>query len=265
MVTRVVKVRWQPKRKGPGSSKDAVARALAQAKVHSADPPAAFALPAFSRGGMRRSAALFHDRALRSLEVLAQVPDEKTMQFRLDVCCALDIVWDDYDAAIALHLPRCASQLRQIASQAVKLQECLRAGGAGVHRYLFAAWPDDAPVSLVDCERICEFLVTVAIDAAVGASGGWRTKSLPKHRPAGSGNRRLRSFVGRLLLAVERSGGGQLTANKNYERGSLFDGMELLRPFLPPGMVTKRLPYATLAKLKTEWTKNSQIEREKVD
>jgi hypothetical protein len=214
-----------------------------------------------SKGSTRKSAALFHDAALHELQALAQVPNEKTTQFRLDICCALDIVWNDHDARIALGLPRCTSRLRQIARQAAKLQEDLRASGAGVHRYLFAAWPDDAPVSLVDCERTCGYLATVAAEAAIGASGGWRTKPRPKHRPVGSGNWRLRLFVSRLLLAVERAGGIQLTADKNYKQGSLFDGMKLLRPFLPPRMLAKPLPYATLAKLKTEWTKNSRNER----
>ena len=41
-----------------------------------------------SKGSARKSAALFHDAALRDLQALAQVPNEKNTQFRLDVCCA---------------------------------------------------------------------------------------------------------------------------------------------------------------------------------
>jgi len=253
--------RSQKAKSASPKGRDAQARARALALLHGADAPAAFILSAFSDGRARNGATLFHDAAMGRLQALAEVPDKKTVRFRLDVCCALDIVWADHDAKLALGLPRCGSQLRQIAAQASKLQERLRAGGAGVQRYLFAAWPEDASISLIDCVRMCELLATVAADAACGASGGWRTKSPPKHRPVGSGNWRLRFFVSRLLLAVERAGGIQLTANKNYQRGSLFKTMELLRPFFPPRMLGKPLPYATLAKLKAEWTKNSRNAR----
>jgi hypothetical protein len=165
------------------SSKDGVARVLPQAVQHDSDSPPALKLSESSKGEARKRAALLNDVVLRDLQILTQIPDEKAMQFRLDVQCALDIVWDDYDARAALAEPRCASRLRQIAGQAAKLQQSLMSGGAGVHRLLFAAWPNEAAVSLIDCERMCEFLAEIAADAAVGAVGGWRNRPRAAHRP----------------------------------------------------------------------------------
>jgi hypothetical protein len=58
-------------------------------------------------------------------------------------------------------------------------------------------------------------------------------------------------FVRRLKLVVSESG-GELALDQNYDKGTLIDALDLLKPHLPKGVVPDRLPLGTLKKLKAD-------------
>jgi hypothetical protein len=62
--------------------------------------------------------------------------------------------------------------------------------------------------------------------------------------PIGAGS--FKQFVLRLLWDI-RTVGGELTLDKNRNTGTLLKVLKLLAPYLPPGLVPKRLPLSTLA------------------
>jgi hypothetical protein len=61
-------------------------------------------------------------------------------------------------------------------------------------------------------------------------------------------SRSLVEFVFRLLLDV-RAAGGRLTLDKNTGGGTLVKALDLLRPHLPPGLIPKKPPLSTLARI----------------
>jgi hypothetical protein len=62
-------------------------------------------------------------------------------------------------------------------------------------------------------------------------------------------------FIRHILLFTAEYG-GELTFDKNFQKGTLIDVLELLRPHLPKGVVPNVLPYGTIQKIKTKFLKN---------
>ena len=70
-------------------------------------------------------------------------------------------------------------------------------------------------------------------------------------------------FVCALLITTRRSG-GRFTLEKNIRTGTLIDAIKLLTPYLPEGVVPKRLPSSTLQRLKT-WCDQILIDHEDLE
>jgi hypothetical protein len=60
------------------------------------------------------------------------------------------------------------------------------------------------------------------------------------------------------LLGAARDHYGEFTLDKNYQSGTLLQALNILRPHLPKGLVPNALPFGTIQKLKTEF---SRLER----
>jgi hypothetical protein len=77
-----------------------------------------------------------------------------------------------------------------------------------------------------------------------------RPQGRPRHGPFSQiSSQNLTEFTLRLLLEV-RAAGGRLTLDKNTGTGTLVDALTLLRPHRP-GLIPKKLPMSTLARVKT--------------
>jgi hypothetical protein len=78
-------------------------------------------------------------------------------------------------------------------------------------------------------------------------------KSGPRKRGRRTGDVKdlsFRQFVHYLLVVTEKWCGGDLTVDKNNESGSLIETIEILRPYLPPGVVPIILPVQTIQRVK---------------
>ena len=62
----------------------------------------------------------------------------------------------------------------------------------------------------------------------------------------------FRQFVHYLLVVTEEWCGGNLTLDKNYEKGTLIDAIKLLAPYLPARVVPNILPLQTIQRVKTK-------------
>ena len=62
-------------------------------------------------------------------------------------------------------------------------------------------------------------------------------------------------FIRHILLFTTEYG-GKLTFDKNSQKGTLIDALELFRRHLPKGVVPNVLPYGTIQKIKTKFLKN---------
>jgi hypothetical protein len=60
----------------------------------------------------------------------------------------------------------------------------------------------------------------------------------------------FRQFVHYLLVVTEQWCGGTLTLDKNYEKGTLIEAIEVLRPYLPELAVPSPLPLETIQRVK---------------
>jgi hypothetical protein len=69
-------------------------------------------------------------------------------------------------------------------------------------------------------------------------------------RPGAVANRVCENFVGRLLLAAERSG-GRLSLEKNIGKGSLIEALHILRAHLPQDVMPSVPSHSTLQRIKS--------------
>ena len=73
----------------------------------------------------------------------------------------------------------------------------------------------------------------------------------------------FQNFVCALLILTSRAL-GRFTLEKNIRTGTLIDAVKILAPFLPDGIVPKRLPTSTLQRLKT-WCEQIIIDQDDLE
>ena len=100
---------------------------------------------------------------------------------------------------------------------------------------------------------------------------GWQAYSVPpsanrrpqvgSRSPSRRGRRRetgshpiFQDFVFELLNVAGSFGGG-FSFDKNYETGTLLEAIEVLKPYLPPGVVPKVIPLPTIQRIVTRYRK----------
>lgn len=95
--------------------------------------------------------------------------------------------------------------------------------------------------------------MATAADAAKHFAARWVSQS--HGRPIGTGKSGI--VIPRLIAHLEfaaRADGGGWTLNKNYERGTLIDVLDALKPYLPESLRPKngRHPYGSYQKILTQ-------------
>jgi hypothetical protein len=60
------------------------------------------------------------------------------------------------------------------------------------------------------------------------------------------------------LCRVAAELGGEFKLDKNYQRGTLVQALELLRDHLPKGLIPKALPFGTIQKIKSDFSRYRQ-------
>jgi hypothetical protein len=67
-------------------------------------------------------------------------------------------------------------------------------------------------------------------------------------------NRAFQDFIRGLFLAAVRAG-GRYTLEKNIQKGTVIEAIDILAPYLPDGFVPKNLPFSTLQRIKNTVSK----------
>jgi len=110
-----------------------------------------------------------------------------------------------------------------------------------------------------------EFLQTVSriddlFSTAIGKSSplmpGSATLRNNKGRRKGAANDPMFEVLIRHILLFTAEAGGELSLDKNYRKGTLINVLNILRPHLPKGVLPNVLPYGTLQRIKTKFSKD---------
>jgi hypothetical protein len=101
-------------------------------------------------------------------------------------------------------------------------------------------WPIAEVESGID--RFCEW---------VGSTETARPRPRRQGRPTGAVKDSVFQVLVRELLQAAETAGGRLTLQKNANRGTLIDALNMLALHLPDGLVPAALPLSTLQRIKT--------------
>jgi hypothetical protein len=178
---------------------------------------------------------LQHDDVMRRLADLARVPKTEGAQenFSRLIVRTLSGVWSDFELSTrypAWKNPR----PRDAASEEL---------AARTWRYLRHA----SGLSERDLEELFWPLE--------GDSEQIQPQAHRRGRPRGTvKNRAFQVFVRGLFLAAVRAG-GRYTLEKNIQKGTVIEAIDILAPYLPDGFVPKNLSFSTLQRIKSRLPK----------
>ena len=191
---------------------------------------------------------------------IACVPVEEREPFFCDcICGAVKMVWDrDRRATTSSSGPA----LLQAAKAARNLYEAvcnLNKEDRDWVEKLLAQEPSNFQEQLRNFPHaawLLAFLFSNAIGRSIplisansGSSGKLR------RRPGTVNDMTFQVFVRHLLL-IATEAGGEFTLDKNSNKGTLIDTLNILRPHLPKGLVPNVLPVGTLQKIKSKYLKS---------
>lgn len=200
-------------------------------------------LPNQSRGGLPTPVRLH-------LADLASVPDERREEFYDVIQMPVRLVWELDRRALGTE-PR--KPLLRAAAAARALHEAFNELDQDDREWIekLRTKSPQFRTALPALPRTVDTLAHL-LSISVG-------KALPQVRGGASqrGRRRgdikdlaFRQFVHFLLLVTEQWCGGDLTFDKNYEKGSLLEALKVLRKYLPQGVVPSHLPLMTIQRIK---------------
>jgi hypothetical protein len=181
---------------------------------------------------------------------LADVPKKNRRDFCDVIRLPLQLIWE-LDRRATGTKPQDA--LIRAVKAARALHEAFDSLGPDDRKWveeIWAKWPlyeKWLPVLQRSVEALAH-LFSVAVNKAPPQG-----KSAPQRRGRRRGDVKdlsFRQFVHYLLVVTEDWCGGTLTLDKNYESGTLIDAIEILRPYLPQGVVRKGLPLQTIQRVK---------------
>jgi hypothetical protein len=111
-------------------------------------------------------------------------------------------------------------------------------------------------------ERSLEEGINLFLERAVGSHEFLRSRQVSgPGRPSDTvKNRGLRQFVLNLDFIAERLG-GKFTLTKSTRTGTLIKAIELLRPYVPPGVVPRVLPISTVVTWRTKASTRNKRDR----
>jgi hypothetical protein len=200
------------------------------------------------------------DELFVQLARIARVTDTNLPRLRLGVRLTIDIAWALTERRRVRAEPGVVASLQQAAKTAQALHKALHSLNKGARVWLGACLDEDLDhmnmnPTLAEHEEIAGILAEACANALEAAT---RRRRRPyRGRPSGAvSNYPFRLFVSRLYRDI-REAGGNLTLDKNRRRGTLVMSLRLLSPYLPRRFISEALPYSTMQKLKSNWTKKA--------
>lgn len=108
--------------------------------------------------------------------------------------------------------------------------------------------------------HLLEVLFKTSISKSPTFGPGMAVLSEKKGRKRGPGaHLHLQNFVRSFLICVSKAGGTlTLDKNKNTKKGTLVEALEMLRPYLPEGLIPKVLPLSLIQIIKTQHLKHQK-------
>jgi hypothetical protein len=192
---------------------------------------------------------------------LAKIPDQHRELFCVDLCGWVQMVWEWDPRAAVSYTP--SNNLKDAANAARALRAALQALTSDDKQWVQRVvaqhiYPHGKPANPL---LNLDWTVSVVAQVLYNAVGRGLFDSAPaalsrqRGRKAGSFNdKTFRDLIELILLAV-CDYDGRLTFDKNFEKGTLVDVLEFLRPHLPRGVIPNHLPYNTIQKIKTEFSR----------
>jgi hypothetical protein len=185
------------------------------------------------------------------------VPPSERELFRDCACGIVEEIWwrDEQSAPL-----RPGPALMKVAKAARKLHEAQfeldKQDRAWVNRIL----QREPAIFERQFERLPQ--TTWQLDFIFSSAAGTSFRSDNERSPTKSGrkkgsvnNREFQKLVRDLLLGA-LAAGGELTFDKNFKKGTLIDALDILREYLPRGLVPNVLP-GTIQKIKTDFNQSS--------
>jgi len=210
------------------------------------------------------------DVALR-VAGLARVPAQECEPFCDSVCHSVQMVWEQ-DRRSVSSKPRPGRALVQAAQAARALDEAVcslnKEDREWVDRLVANhAWlaqeerlrDSTEPFQINELHRTV-WLLSFLFNTAVGRSSPVLAGTATLHNQRGRRRGTVKDmtfevFVRHLLLSAAEAG-GDLTLDKNFKKGTLIDALNILRPYIPKGVVPNVLPLGTLQRIKTKYFKS---------
>ena len=186
----------------------------------------------------------------RRLADLARVPDQERENFYNVIQLPVRLVREVDRREVGTKAGRA---LARAAASARALQEAFHDLNSADYEWVEKLWsktPRDKKW-LLALPRTIDALANL-FSIAVGKSPP-QVRSGPSQRGRRKGDVKdlaFREFVHYLLIVTEEWCGGVLTFDKNYESGTLVDAIEILRRYLPNGVVPRPLPFMTIERVK---------------
>jgi hypothetical protein len=203
--------------------------------------------------------ALPEDVAMQIAE-LARIPAHERGQFCQRVCDSVQAVWETDRRAVSSKPGRA---LLKAAGAARTLNEAICSLNKDDRE-----WVERLMARSVYQELPREFLLTVSqiddlFSTAIGRSApfGPGTAALRDKRGRRRGNVKdtmFKEFIRDILLWTAEAG-GEFTLDKNYNKGTLIDALNILRRHLPNGVVLIALPLTTIQRIKTKYSKSRRL------
>jgi hypothetical protein len=188
---------------------------------------------------------------------LARVPPSERELFR-DCTCGLveEIWWRDQEAAPV----RPGPALMKAAKAARMLHESQLRLDNQDRDWLIRILEREPAVFRRQFERLpqtmwqLDFIFSTATGTPMRSDN--ERPSSNRGRKQGSVNNRVFQKLVRDLLLAAFAAEGELTLDKNFKKGTLIDALEILREYLPTGLVPNVLPLGTIQKIKTRFNES---------
>jgi hypothetical protein len=187
----------------------------------------------------------------------ARVPPSESELFRDCACSIVEEIWrrDQQSAPV-----RPGPALMKVAKAVRMLHEAQLKLGKRDKAWVKRLLEREPAVFEEQFERLPQTMrqLDFIFSSATGTSIRSDKEGAPSNRgrKPGSVNDEVFQKLVRDLLLAALAAEGKLTIDKNFKKGSLIDALNILRKYLPTGLVPNSLPFGTIQKIKTRFNKS---------
>lgn len=215
--------------------------------------------PTFMMYVLLRDIMLPEDVAMQVAE-LARVPAKEFQQFWDGISKSVRQVWEMDRRAVSSGP---GPALFKAAEAARTFNEAICSLNKDDHEWVESLRTrrpyEEFPHEFVRLASALDDLFSIAIGKVNRTMVGTAMLRQKKGRAKGTVNDAMFELFIRNILHCTANAGGELTFDKNFEKGTLKDVLNILRPHLPRGVVPNALPYGTIQKIKTELLKDRRL------